>query len=175
LARFAHQAFDRLMSAVSSPHTKRTGAAHDFNIKIDSGIEDILAKEPQAAGLIKGNDAVLDGQWILTAHVDDTLVGADGDGGNDQTFDDGMRVPSSTLRSMYAPGSPSSALQTMYLLPVLLREARARSHLTPVGKPAPPRPRIWESLISLTTQSGSFFASTFCRPRSRPVRCNPGF
>ncbi len=47
--------------------------------------------------------------------------------------------PSRTPRSMKAPGSPSSALQTMYFWsPGCLA---VRLHLTPVGKPPPPRPR----------------------------------
>ena len=63
-----------------------------------------------------------------------------------------MVMPSSTLwglpsrieRSMNAPGSPSSALQTTYLRsPSALRHA---SHLRPAGKPAPPRPRSPERL-----------------------------
>ena len=45
---------------------------------------------------------------------------------------------------MKAPGSPSSALQIMYFgRPGALRQ---NSHLVPVGKPAPPRPRRPDSL-----------------------------
>ena len=60
--------------------------------------------------------------------------------------------PSSTERSMNAPGSPSSALQTMYFCP--LGAFMPASHFTPVGKPAPPRPRRPEAFISSTTCSG---------------------
>ena len=52
--------------------------------------------------------------------------------------------PSSTERSMNAPGSPSSALQTTYLTSPFC--AAANDHLSPVGKPAPPRPREPRSL-----------------------------
>ena len=53
---------------------------------------------------------------------------------------------------MNAPGSPSSALQTMYFCP--LGAFMPASHLTPVGKPAPPRPRRPDFFISSTTCSG---------------------
>ena len=53
---------------------------------------------------------------------------------------------------MKAPGSPSSALQTRYFLSP--REARTISHLRPVGKPAPPRPRSPEAFTSSITSSG---------------------
>src|SRR3989338_3055357 len=45
-------------------------------------------------------------------------------------------LPSSRLRSMKAPGSPSSALQMMYF--GVAAWARITSHFWPVGKPAPP-------------------------------------
>ena len=58
-----------------------------------------------------------------------------------------------TARSMNAPGSPSSPLQMMYFLPA--GWIRAISHLRPVGKPPPPRPRRPESRMVLQTASGS--------------------
>src|ERR1039458_8969603 len=60
--------------------------------------------------------------------------------------------PSISLRFMYAPGSPSSALQMMYFCsPSALRR---NSHLRPVRNPAPPRPRSLEALICSMTISG---------------------
>ena len=55
-------------------------------------------------------------------------------------------------RSMNAPGSPSSPLQTTYFTSDTLR--RTLSHLRPAGKPPPPRPRRPESEISLQIASG---------------------
>jgi len=62
--------------------------------------------------------------------------------------------PSKTLRSMKAPGSPSSALQTTYLGASV--DLAVSSHFTPVGNPPPPRPRNPESLTIWITCSGVF-------------------
>jgi hypothetical protein len=59
---------------------------------------------------------------------------------------------SSTERSMKAPGSPSSALQSTYLTSP--GAAAQNSHFKPVGNPAPPRPRRPEAFISATIPSG---------------------
>src|SRR3990172_1050720 len=59
------------------------------------------------------------------------------------------------MRSLNVPGSDSSALQMTYFsIPGALA---APSHLTPVGKAAPPRPTRPEALISATTSSGFMF------------------
>ncbi len=58
---------------------------------------------------------------------------------------------------MNAPGSPSSALQMRYL--VAFFWAAANSHLTPVGNPAPPRPRRPLCLTSATTWAGVIVVS----------------
>ena len=54
-------------------------------------------------------------------------------------------------RSINAPGSPSSPLQTTYFFP--LGCLRTLSHFRPAGKPPPPRPRRPESRISLQMAS----------------------
>jgi hypothetical protein len=65
------------------------------------------------------------------------------------------------LRSMNAPGSPSSALQTTYLGSP--GERLVSSHLRPVGNPAPPRPRSPEAFISERTSWGDISASALVR------------
>ncbi len=67
--------------------------------------------------------------------------------------------PSSTLRSMNAPGSPSSALQITYFFAPFAR--RAKVHFMPVENPAPPRPRRPEAVISAITASGVIEVTAF--------------
>ena len=66
--------------------------------------------------------------------------------------------PSSTLRSMNAPGSPSSALQTTYFTSPAA--SRVNFHFRQVGKPAPPRPRSPETRSSFDHRLGVAFASS---------------
>ncbi len=66
--------------------------------------------------------------------------------------------PSMIEASMKAPGSPSSPLQIRYFWSLV--EAAANFHFWPVGKPAPPRPRMPEASTSSTTHSGVFSVTT---------------
>ena len=61
-------------------------------------------------------------------------------------------LPSSKHRSIYAPGSPSSALQITYFSSP--GASQHSCHLRPVGNPPPPRPRSLDSFISLIILSG---------------------
>ena len=71
-------------------------------------------------------------------------------------------LPSMMERSMNAPGSPSSPLQTMYFLSDFCR--RAPSHFRPAGKPPPPRPRRPESMMSLQISSSVISKRAFSKP-----------
>ena len=63
-----------------------------------------------------------------------------------------------TPRSMNAPGSPSSALQTMYFS--VPGAFLANCHFFPVGNPPPPRPRRPDLTMRSTTRCGSLLFST---------------
>ena len=63
--------------------------------------------------------------------------------------------------SLQVPGSDSSALMTRYF--GFVEVWSMNDHLVPVGKPAPPRPRRPESLISAITSSG-VMSSALRRP-----------
>ena len=55
---------------------------------------------------------------------------------------------------MNAPGSPSSPLQMRYFTSP--GESWANFHFMPVGKPAPPRPRMPDAVTSSMTHSRVF-------------------
>ena len=57
--------------------------------------------------------------------------------------------------SLKVPGSLSSALLIRYIC--LLVSFGINPHFTPVGKPAPPLPRRFESFTSWVTSSGFIF------------------
>ena len=57
---------------------------------------------------------------------------------------------------MQVPGSPSSELHTTYLSPVYC--FGMNDHFSPVGKPAPPRPRRADFFSSAITWSGAIFS-----------------
>jgi hypothetical protein len=64
---------------------------------------------------------------------------------------------SMSSRSLNVPGSPSSALHTTYTgFPVSLG---MNDHFSPVGNPAPPRPRSPDALISSMTSAGFIFTA----------------
>ena len=75
----------------------------------------------------------------------------------------------SSTRSLNVPGSPSSALHTANLRSP--GAARAISHLMPVGKPAPPRPRSRAVFTARITSVGLIAAALrMASPRRLPVR-----
>ena len=60
-------------------------------------------------------------------------------------------------RSLNVPGSPSSELQTTYLSPANC--CGMKLHLSPVGNPAPPRPRSELFFTSAITVAGGVFSA----------------
>ena len=64
---------------------------------------------------------------------------------------------SSKILSLKVPGSDSSAFITKYLSSFSAK----KPHLTPVGKPAPPLPLIFDALISSSTFSGEPLIKVF--------------
>ncbi len=80
----------------------------------------------------------------------------------------GLRA--SSARSLKLPGSPSAPFATTYRSPTSSPPARIDSHLRPVGKPAPPRPRNPDAVRASTTASGPMVrAARSPAPPSRPL------
>ena len=87
-----------------------------------TGPQDVLAQKPQLLGLSDGDPKVLHCQGVFGPDVDVALIDPDGIDPISIPSITAWGFPSRTLRSMYAPGSPSSALQMTYFLgPLALR------------------------------------------------------
>ena len=138
--RHAALAFDRGDHRRLFAADKCARAFHHLAAQRQAGAEDVLAQESARFRVLTAPAHALDGQRVFGADVDAasrprrwrarrssalrcTLCG----------------LPSITLRFMNAPGSPSSPLQITYFFVGFW--IRAASHLRPVGKPPPPRPR----------------------------------
>ncbi len=94
-------------------------------------------------GLLDGGLQPADGKRIFRADVNVTLIGADGVTGDGHALDDGVRVAFENAAVHERAGSPSSPLQTTYLWSAFAFVTV--DHFSPVGNPAPPRPRrpLW--------------------------------
>ena len=68
---------------------------------------------------------------------------------------------------MNAPGSPSSALHITYFWSA--STLAISSHLTPVGKPAPPLPRSFDLLTSSITDSGLKLCRALYKGKNPPT------
>ena len=128
-----------VMRAVSSPQTKAPEPMRISRSNSKSVPMMFLPSRPYSAGLVDGVLPAAPRPADTRPAVDVALVGADGVGADHHALDQAVRVALQDRLSMNAPGSPSSALQRMYFTSASV--CRANSHLSPVGKPAPPRPR----------------------------------
>ncbi len=71
---------------------KSAGALLDDNVKVESGAQNVIAKQPAFAHILGGYLQTRDGQMVTTVDVDIPVVGADSKGGNGQTFQNTVRV-----------------------------------------------------------------------------------
>ncbi|KUG23942.1 hypothetical protein ASZ90_006240 [hydrocarbon metagenome] len=92
LTRFTHVPFNGFDQCGFLSADKCAGPVKNFYIEIDTLPQNIFAQQTQAGGFLNGNGRVLDGQRVFRAHVNDAVARSDGKRGNDDPFNDGMRV-----------------------------------------------------------------------------------
>ena len=68
------------------------GALVDLEIEVKAGSQDVLSQQAVFLGLVDGDVQAVDGQRILGPAVDVPLVGADGLGGDDHAFQNGVGI-----------------------------------------------------------------------------------
>ena len=145
-ARHAALALDGRGQGAALAADERARTAVDVDAEGEVAAEDVVAQQAQLLGFFDGGLETRHGQRILGADIDIALVTPGGASGDHHALEHGVGLPSMMERSMNAPGSPSSPLQTMYFFAAFWR--RAPAHLRPAGKPPPPRPRRPEVMIS---------------------------
>ena len=104
IGRFAPEAGDRgvggarsglTQAALNRSHQGRLFAAHKgpgapdhLDVKVESGVEDVLPQEAVFPSLVDGDSEPLHGQGVFVADVDVALVGAHGVGADEHSFQD---------------------------------------------------------------------------------------
>ena len=137
------------MSAVSSPHTKAPAPSRTSRLQPQPPVERLLAEKAARLGLADRLADAPDRVRVLGADVEDPLLGADGVGGDGQPLDHAVGVG---LEHQAVHERAGVALVAVADHVATERAAaRARTHLRPVGKPAPPRPRRPEAEIASIT------------------------
>ncbi len=137
---------------------KSAGAQTELDIKIKAGIEDILAQQAVFTGLVDSDLQTLYSDGILGADVNVALGGADGIAGDGHGLQHavGIALQNGTVHERARVAFVGVAAH-IFLVGLV---GGGQAPLHPVGKPAPPRPRRPESLITWMTSSGVISVST---------------
>ena len=80
------------MRAVSSPQTKAPAPFLDLHIEVEIGAQDLLAQKTHGLGIGHRLLDVSHGNRIFRPHIDIALLGADGIGGDEHPFEDGVGI-----------------------------------------------------------------------------------
>ena len=91
-ARHAAVALDRGRERRRLAADEGAGALVDAQVEVPAGAEDVVAEQAALARLLEGVTQAGDGERVLVAHVDEALVGADGEGGDEHALDHRVRV-----------------------------------------------------------------------------------
>ena len=140
-AGHAALALDRVHQRGLLAADEGAGAFLDDEVEVQPAAQDVLAQEAVRLRLVDRFAQRLDGQRVLGPDVEVAALAPMAWAAIIIPSSTRCGSPSIIVRSMNAPGSPSSALQTTYLTGARRLLARLSAHFWPVGKPAPPRPR----------------------------------
>ena len=129
------------------------GALDDLDVEVEAAAQDVRPDEAVLAGLGHGALEAHDRDRVLRAHVDDAVAGAGGVAGDEHALEQRVRVGLDLVAVHVGAGVALVGVADE----VLLRArglGRRNSHLLPVRKPAPPRPRSLAALIYSMTAAG---------------------
>ena len=141
--------------AVSSPQTNAPAPSLSLRWKEKSEPMMLSPMRPSLLGGLHGDLESADGQRILGPHVEVADGRADGVGADGHALEHGVRV-ALQHRAVHERARVAlvAVADEVLLTPSGGLLAAANFHFSPVGKPAPPRPRRPEARISSMTCSG---------------------
>ena len=147
------------ISAVSSPQTKAPAPSLILMLKIKSLTENIFSQETFVPAPVQWRLSDVHRQGIFRADIDIAFIGADGIGGNHHAFQDrmGIAFQDAAVHKRAGVAFIGIADNIFFIAFGLAGEF----HLSPVGKPPPPRPRNPDFMMISITWFGVYSCKAF--------------